>query len=58
MRLVAAIEDPAVAQKILRHMGLPTRAPPRPPPWRPQRELALEHSADAWDGIDPAEFVE
>ncbi|MDH5699809.1 MAG: transposase [Nitrospirota bacterium] len=29
--LIAAIEDPAVIVKILAHVGLPTRAPPRAP---------------------------
>jgi hypothetical protein len=29
--LMAAIEDPAVIVKILAHLGLPTRAPPRAP---------------------------
>ena len=29
--LLAAIEDPAVIVKILAHLGLPTRAPPRSP---------------------------
>ena len=29
--LIAAIEDPTVIVKILAHLGLPTRAPPRAP---------------------------
>ena len=29
LTLLAAIEDPAVIVKILTHLGLPTRAPPR-----------------------------
>ncbi len=29
LTLIAAIEDPAVIVKILAHLGLPTRAPPR-----------------------------
>ena len=29
MRIVAFIEDPFVARKILDHLGLPARAPPR-----------------------------
>jgi len=34
MRLLAAIEDPAIARRILECMGLPARAPPTsaPPP--------------------------
>jgi hypothetical protein len=31
LRLVAAIEDPAIAQRILECIGLPARAPPAPP---------------------------
>ncbi len=31
LTLLAAIEDPAVIIKILAHLGLPTRAPPRAP---------------------------
>ena len=29
--LIAAIEEPVVIVKILTHLGLPTRAPPRSP---------------------------
>ena len=31
VRLIATIEDPAVIAKILAHLGLPTKAPPRSP---------------------------
>ena len=31
LTLIAAIEDPAVIVKILAHLGLPTKAPPRAP---------------------------
>jgi len=31
LTILAAIEDPAVTIKILGHLGLPTRAPPKPP---------------------------
>ena len=31
---IAAIEDPPVIVKILAHLGLPTRAPPRSPAQR------------------------
>ena len=31
LTLIAAIEDPAVIVKILAHLGLPTRAPPKAP---------------------------
>jgi hypothetical protein len=40
MRIVAAIEDPVVAQKILDSLGLPSRPPPVAPPRRsPHRKL-------------------
>jgi hypothetical protein len=29
LKIIAAIEDPPVIIKILTHLGLPTRAPPR-----------------------------
>ena len=32
MKIIAAIEEPTVIAKILAHLGLPTRAPPRSPP--------------------------
>ncbi len=32
LKIIATIEDPAVVAKILAHLGLPTRAPPRPLP--------------------------
>jgi hypothetical protein len=31
LKIIAAIEDPPVIDKILTHLGLPTRAPPRSP---------------------------
>ncbi|NNF96103.1 MAG: IS91 family transposase, partial [Halobacteria archaeon] len=31
MKIIAAILEPAVIAKILAHLGLPTRAPPRAP---------------------------
>jgi hypothetical protein len=31
LKIIAAIEDPAVIVKILTHLGLPARAPPRAP---------------------------
>ena len=34
LKIIAAIEDPPVIVKILTHLGLPTRAPPRPPAQR------------------------
>ncbi|MDP2323656.1 MAG: IS91 family transposase, partial [Gammaproteobacteria bacterium] len=35
-RIIAAIEEPAVIVKILTHLGLPARAPPRAPARRPK----------------------
>jgi hypothetical protein len=40
-RIIAAIEEPAVIVKILTHLGLPARAPPR----SPARPLALFQAA-------------
>jgi hypothetical protein len=31
LKIIATIEDPPVIDKILSHLGLPTRAPPRAP---------------------------
>ena len=42
MSLISAIDDPAVARRILCHLGLPARAPPRGRPQRGQRQLALD----------------
>ncbi len=41
LKIIAAIEDPAVIAKILTHLGLPARAPPR----APARPLALFQAA-------------
>jgi len=57
MRLVSLIENETVATKILRHLGLPTRAPPRGRPWRPgQQQLDFQDDADPFDGMDQAAF--
>ena len=40
-KIIAAIEEPAVIVKILTHLGLPARAPPR----SPARSLALFRAA-------------
>ena len=58
MRLVAAIEDPAVARRILCHLGLPARAPPRGRPWRGQRQLALDPKGGVADDVDPPNFAQ
>ena len=56
MRLIAVILDPAVAKKILDHLGLPARAPPRGRARRlGQQELALDGVPDLpdYDAVDP-----
>jgi hypothetical protein len=58
MRLIAAVEDVGVARRILDHIGLPSRAPPRGKPWRRQPQLAVDDDAHRFDGIDPPAFVE
>ena len=58
LELIAVIEDGAVAAKILRHLGLPTRAPPRGPPWRAQATLPLAVPGGAMDSVDPPAYVE
>ena len=61
MRLIAVIEDAAVAEKILAHVGLPTRAPPRGRPWRPGQQFLPDHARTSMDGvdiIDPPAFAE
>ena len=52
MELIATIEDPAVARKILEHLGLPTRGPPRPAPWVRQPALPAV-GPGAFEGVDP-----
>jgi hypothetical protein len=46
MRLVAAIEDPAVARKILACLELPARAPPLAPTAPDQTAW---HESEVWD---------
>ena len=54
MRLVAVIEDPDVAHRILNHLSLPTRAPPRGGPWRPPAAGARPpRPGDEDNGADP-----
>ena len=57
MRLVAVIEHPQVAAKLLGHLHLPAQAPPRGRACYPPRELALQRSADEHDSVDaPSSF--
>jgi hypothetical protein len=63
MELIAAIEDPDVARRILTHLGLPARAPPRGRPWRRQLLLdqsrtCVETAPDTPDGVDPPSAFE
>ena len=55
MRLVAVIQDERAARRILDHLGLPARAPPRGRPWRVagQEQRALEDDDGRYDGVDP-----
>jgi hypothetical protein len=53
MRLIAVIEDERIARRILDHLGLPARAPPRGRPFRPRKQVELS-DRDPFDGIDPA----
>ena len=57
MQLLAVIEDEAVARRILLHLHLPARAPPRGSPWRPQSSLALEAAPGPGEDIDPPAVV-
>jgi hypothetical protein len=44
MKIIAIIDDERVAVKILAHLGLQTRAPPRAPPWRPRPKHSSGHA--------------
>jgi hypothetical protein len=52
LRLVAAIEDPAVARKILECLDLPARAPPL----GPVPEDSAGRESEAWDEVVPWAF--
>ena len=54
MRLVAAIEDPLVARRILEYLGLPARAPPVCPS---EETLGREPYEDDWH-FDPSPAYE
>jgi hypothetical protein len=57
MRLIAFVDDERIARKILEHLGLPARAPPRgrAVPRRGQLPLVDERT---WDGVDPPHAVD
>ena len=52
MRLVSVIDDERTARKILAHLGLPARAPPRGRAQPRRGQLALDSPTD-YDGVDP-----
>ena len=62
MQPIAAIEDSRVAGRILAHLGLPTRAPPRGRSVlsvsKAEHPLALDPRADEYDGVDPLPAAE
>ena len=58
MELIAVIEDQRVAEKILLHLGLPARAPPRGSPWRPVQQQLVLDDLGRLDGIDPPDAVD
>ena len=55
MSIIAIIDDEEVAVKILDHLGLSSRAPPRGRPRRAGQQLLAFDSAasDDFDGVDP-----
>jgi hypothetical protein len=53
MRLVALIDDERVTRRILEHLGLLARAPPRGRCRRGQQLLPLGDGTADLDGIDP-----
>ena len=57
MRIIALVDDERVARRILDHLGLPSRAPPRGRA-RPTREQLSLADDSAWDGVDPPHAVD
>jgi formylglycine-generating enzyme required for sulfatase activity len=59
MRVLCAINDPPVAQKILRHLGLPTEgprcAPARGPP-EPEFDFDIDQDTEPWGDDDGLEL--
>jgi hypothetical protein len=59
MRPIAVIEDPLVARRILEHLGLPSRAPPRASGHSRKGQQVLFHDAGTnRDGVDDPGFAE
>jgi hypothetical protein len=57
MRLVAFIENEHIARRILEHLGIPSRAPPRGRA-RPSGERLSLVDDRAWDGVDPPHAID
>ena len=51
MQIVAFVDDKRVTRRILTYLGLPSRAPPRPP--RSGQALLPLADRPGLDGIDP-----
>ena len=52
-RIVSLVQDERLARKILSHLCLPSRAPPRGRPWRPcLKQLDIYARHDDFDGTD------
>ena len=49
LRLIAAIEDPAIARRILECIGLPARAPPIAPAAPRDTLLRSSEPDESWD---------
>jgi hypothetical protein len=49
LRLIAAIEDPAIARRILECIGLPARAPPIAPAASSDTSLRSSEPDESWD---------
>ena len=49
LRLIAAIEDPAIARRILECLGLPARAPPLAAPASSDTSLQSSEPDESWD---------
>jgi hypothetical protein len=52
MRVLSFIDDARIARRILEHLGLPARAPPRSRRRGPQL-LPLAVASAEFDGVDP-----
>jgi hypothetical protein len=59
MKVLCAVNDPPVVQKILRHLGLPTEgprcAPARGPP-EPEFDFDIDQDTEPWGDDDGLEL--